>query len=244
MRMMGKFLDFGFKSVSAQEKKGMVKTVFSSVASKYDLMNDLMSLGMHRCWKKSLLSELNLRAGLLDIAGGTGDISKLFIDAGGKYSVVCDINEEMVKFGSERLTGYKSISWTIGDAENLPFPDATWEQCVISFGIRNVPYIDKALQEAYRVLKIGGRFICLEFSDVTLPVLSQLYDFYSFNIIPKLGHYVASNEEAYQYLVESIRKFPNAQKFALMIQEAGFSNVYYYKMTFGVVAIHIGYKSK
>jgi demethylmenaquinone methyltransferase/2-methoxy-6-polyprenyl-1,4-benzoquinol methylase len=234
---------FGFKEVEAFQKESLVQGVFSSVAPKYDIMNDLMSFGLHKIWKRDLISEISPSGGdiLLDVAGGTGDVAHRFLQAGGSSAVVVDLNEEMLKEGQAKLSDPR-LSWVHANAEALPFEDNSFDYYTISFGIRNVTNIDKALAEAYRVLKPMGKFLCLEFSQVNTPVLSRLYDFYSFNIIPKIGKMVAGDEEAYRYLVESIKNFEPAPRFAKLIEHAGFESVGYTKLTFGVVAIHVGYK--
>jgi 2-methoxy-6-polyprenyl-1,4-benzoquinol methylase len=247
---------FGFKDVGEQQKKEAVLNVFHSVADTYDLMNDAMSLGIHRVWKDEFIKMLapGPRTKLLDVAGGTGDISFRFLEHVGKEALtsedgasvtVCDINNSMLKVGEERAQklGHKNgISWVEGDAQELPFPDSTFDCYTIAFGIRNVVRIDLALSEAYRVLKPGGRFMCLEFSKVSPPELESLYDMYSFQVIPPLGKLLAGDWDSYQYLVESIRKFPDQDRFAGMLKEAGFRFVKYENFTFGVAAIHSGYK--
>ena len=243
---------FGFRRVDETERQGLVNRVFASVAERYDLMNDLMSGGLHRLWKRDLVAELNPPRGnqpfrLLDVAGGTGDISLRYARASGPNStaVLCDISPEMIAVGQRRVeeVGLSGrISLTEGNAEALPFPDRSFDAYTIAFGIRNVTHIDKALQEAYRVLKIGGRFLCLEFSEVQVPILDRLYDFHSFEVIPRLGKAVAGDAESYRYLVESIRKFPKQERFAQMVRDAGFSRVSYRNLTGGVAAIHSGWK--
>nr|XP_012611985.1 2-methoxy-6-polyprenyl-1,4-benzoquinol methylase, mitochondrial isoform X4 [Microcebus murinus] len=199
---------FGFETVLEEEKKGKVYHVFESVAKKYDVMNDMMSLGIHRVWKDLLLWKMRPIPGtqLLDVAGGTG------------------------------------LSWVLGDAEELPFNDDKFDIYTIAFGIRNVTHIDQALQEAHRVLKPGGRFLCLEFSQVNNPLISRLYDLYSFQVIPVLGEVIAGDWKSYQYLIESIRRFPSQEEFKEMIEDAGFHKVTYESLTSGIVAIHSGFK--
>lgn len=258
---------FGFKHVREEEKSQMVGNVFSSVASNYDLMNDLMSGGLHRLWKDRLVSMLNPFPGMkhLDVAGGTGDVAFRILD--GISSIkrranqdprndhlleetqihVCDINPNMLNVGRKRaiergLGEDKSLIWVEGDAEALSFEDNTMDGYTIAFGIRNVTHIEKVLSEAYRVLKHGGRFLCLELSHVEAPVFKELYDYYSFSVIPALGELVAGDRESYQYLVESIRRFPPQEKFASMIVDAGFQKVEYENLVGGVVAIHSGLK--
>jgi len=253
---------FGEKTVPLSDKQGMVDEVFHSVAKRYDLMNDLMSGGLHRAWKDALVTAVNPppkgRPGrlekesdrdfaLLDLAGGTGDIAFRVVEAGGvnTHVTVCDINAEMLAVGRERaeargLDGL--VTFEQGNAEELPYPDRSFDCVTIAFGIRNVPRIDRALAEAHRVLKIGGRFLCLEFSSVDVPGLDRIYDLFSFQVIPRIGQAVTGDREAYQYLVESIRKFPKPKAFAQMIETAGFRRVSFKTMTGGVVALHSGWK--
>jgi demethylmenaquinone methyltransferase/2-methoxy-6-polyprenyl-1,4-benzoquinol methylase len=243
---------FGYRTVPLAEKQTHVDTVFHSVARRYDLMNDLMSGGLHRAWKDALVTAVNppktgREFALLDLAGGTGDIAFRTVAAGGGNTrvVVCDINEEMLAVGRERAAqrGYdQAVTFEQGNAEELPYPDRSFDCVTIAFGIRNVPRIDRALAEAYRVLKIGGRFLCLEFSAVDVPGLDRLYELYSFQVIPRVGQAVTGDREAYQYLVESIRKFPKPQGFARMIEAAGFRRASFTQMTGGVVAMHSGWK--
>ncbi|XP_042297919.1 2-methoxy-6-polyprenyl-1,4-benzoquinol methylase, mitochondrial [Sceloporus undulatus] len=274
---------FGFQTVSEAEKGEKVYQVFENVAKKYDLMNDSMSLGIHRVWKDILLRHMNPYPGtqLLDVAGGTGDIAFRFINSvrsqrehqvrqklrshqnlswqeitnlyqeeehqslGGSQVVICDINAEMLKVGKQKSQhlGYsEGLSWVVGNAEELPFNDDKFDIYTIAFGIRNVTHIDQALQEAYRVLKPGGRFLCLEFSQVNNSIISSLYDLYSFQVIPVLGEVIAGDWKAYQYLVESIRRFPAQDEFKEMIEDAGFLKVEYQNLSSGIVAIHSGFK--
>jgi demethylmenaquinone methyltransferase / 2-methoxy-6-polyprenyl-1,4-benzoquinol methylase len=242
---------FGSRSVPLEDKQALVDDVFHSVARRYDLMNDLMSLGLHRAWKDALITALDppKRApfALLDIAGGTGDIALRALEAGGDQTrvTVCDINPDMLAVGRERATKLADgdlITFAEGNAEALPFPDRSFDAVSIAFGIRNVPRIDAALAEAFRVLKIGGKFLCLEFSAVDVPGLDRLYDFYSFNVIPALGRTVAGDAESYRYLVESIRRFPKPDAFADMLRAAGFRRVSYQQMTGGIVALHSGWR--
>ncbi|CAO2629212.1 2-methoxy-6-polyprenyl-1,4-benzoquinol methylase, mitochondrial [Lemmus lemmus] len=206
---------FGFETVSEEEKGGKVYQVFESVAKKYDVMNDMMSLGIHRAWKDLLIRKMHPLPGtqLLDVAGGTGDIAFRFLRyVQGSLVTVCDINREMLKVGKQKAVdqGHTAgLAWVLGDAEELPFDDDKFDVYTIAFGIRNVTHIDRALQEAHRVLKPGGRFLCLEFSQVNDPLISRLYDLYSFQVIPVIGEVIAGDWKSYQYLVESIRKFPN-----------------------------------
>jgi demethylmenaquinone methyltransferase / 2-methoxy-6-polyprenyl-1,4-benzoquinol methylase len=237
---------FGFQTVKESEKAGMVKGVFDSVADQYDLMNDVMTVGIHRSWKNSLIDSLNPRAGmkLLDMAGGTGDIGFRFLDrCPGGHVTICDINAEMLRVGQKRAlaAGYDTRSdFVCGDAMALPFRDREMDAYTIAFGIRNVTRIDEALSEAYRVLKPGGKFLCLEFSPTVVPILQKGYDAYSYNVMPKLGELIANDRDSYQYLAESIRRFPTPTKFETMIKAAGFSRVNHRTMTAGFVAIHSG----
>jgi demethylmenaquinone methyltransferase/2-methoxy-6-polyprenyl-1,4-benzoquinol methylase len=234
---------FGFETINESEKESRVRGVFDSVANKYDLMNDFMSAGLHRLWKQEMVAKLSPRDGqkILDVAGGTGDIAFRIRDKADALVTVCDINQSMLNEGKNRaidqnrLTG---LDWICGNAEALPFEDASFDAYTIAFGIRNVTHVDKAIEEAYRVLKVGGRFLCLEFSQVPSPLLSKLYEKYSFHVIPWIGEKITGDRASYQYLVESIRKFPNQQKFTDMIKAAGFGNATYQNMTQGVVALH------
>jgi demethylmenaquinone methyltransferase/2-methoxy-6-polyprenyl-1,4-benzoquinol methylase len=248
----GRDTHFGFKTVDLDAKQGLVDDVFRSVARRYDLMNDLMSGGLHRAWKDALVTAVNPPRGdrpfgLVDVAGGTGDIAFRVVAAGGAGTrvTVCDINPEMLAVGRERAIERgldDAVAFVDGNAEALPFPDRSFDACTIAFGIRNVPRIDAALAEAYRVLRPGGRFLCLEFSTVDVPGLDTLYDLYSFNVIPALGRSVAGDADAYRYLVESIRRFPKPQAFAAMISAAGFRRVSARPLTGGVVALHSGWR--
>ncbi|KAK7933419.1 hypothetical protein WMY93_004315 [Mugilogobius chulae] len=274
---------FGFETVLEEEKAQKVYQVFENVAQKYDVMNDAMSLGIHRLWKDVLLHAMNPQPGarLLDVAGGTGDIAFRFLkyiesqeekmrrreakimqtpswqDISTSYAgeqdavpqeskaVVCDINKEMLKVGKQKADSMgitTGLSWVVGDAEELPFGDNEFDIYTIAFGIRNVTHIEQALQEAQRVLKPGGRFMCLEFSKVSNPLLSKIYDAYSFQVIPVLGEVIAGDWKSYQYLVESIRKFPDQEEFKDMIDDAGFYCVRYHNLTGGIVALHSGFK--
>jgi demethylmenaquinone methyltransferase/2-methoxy-6-polyprenyl-1,4-benzoquinol methylase len=242
--------NFGFERVALAEKQGRVDDVFRSVAKRYDLMNDLMSAGLHRAWKAQLIAMLRppqARAFRhLDVAGGTGDIAFRALAAGGAgtHVTVLDINEAMLRVGAERA-GHRfdgRIDFVTGNAETLPLPAATFDAYTIAFGIRNVPRIDAALAEAHRVLKPGGRFLCLEFSKVDLPLLDKIYDAYSFHVIPRLGARVAGDADSYRYLVESIRQFPTPGAFAGMIEAAGFRHVTHRLLSGGIVAIHSGWK--
>ncbi len=239
---------FGFKEVNAADKANMVGQVFSNVASKYDIMNDLMSFGVHRMWKNIMLDELSPRSGtkLLDVAGGTGDIAFRFLNKISNADVtICDINKEMLKEGKARAIDrgiLSNINWLCGDAEKLPVEDNSFDYYTIAFGIRNVTNIQKALEEAFRVLKPGGRFLCMEFSHVENEMLRSCYDAFSFNVIPKIGKVIAKDEASYQYLVESIRKFPQQEEFKKMIELAGFENVKYKNLSGGIVALNSGWK--
>jgi demethylmenaquinone methyltransferase/2-methoxy-6-polyprenyl-1,4-benzoquinol methylase len=247
-----KTTSFGFREVSEDARQGLVNEVFSEVADRYDLMNDLMSAGLHRIWKDDLITMLAPPKAaqpfsLLDVAGGTADIALRFAHAGGSgcRAVVCDISPEMLSVG-RRKVGDANLSDRIelvqGNAETLPFANRSFDACTISFGIRNVTHIDRALAEAYRVLKTGGRFLCLEFSHVDVPILDRLYDLHSFQVIPRLGELTAGASEPYRYLVESIRKFPPQEQFAGMIRAAGFERVTYRNLVGGIAAIHSAWR--
>ncbi|RCL02329.1 MAG: 4-benzoquinol methylase [Candidatus Tokpelaia sp. JSC189] len=242
---------FGFKQVDALEKQNLINEVFHSVARKYDIMNDVISVGMHRLWKDAMaiwLSPPETHSWhVLDVAGGTGDIAFRILKASRyhAHATVLDINNSMLEVGRERavkksLTDY--IDFVEANAEFLPFTDNYFDAYTIAFGIRNVPHIDKALEEALRVLKPGGRFICLEFSEVEMPILDKLYDFWSFHGIPRIGQMIAGDASSYRYLVESIRRFPRQKDFSAMIGNAGFSRVSYRNLTAGIAAIHSGWK--
>ncbi len=238
---------FGFTEVDPAEKVGLVRAVFDSVAERYDLMNDLMSAGVHRLWKATLLDLLKPRPGqvLLDVAGGTGDIAFRFLKAGGSQVHVCDINESMLRVGRDRAINggvLDGIDWVTADAEKLPIASRSVDAYTIAFGLRNVSGIDAALAEAHRVLKPGGRFFCLEFSHVVVPLLREAYDAYSFTLLPKIGRVVANDEAAYRYLVESIRKFPDQESLVQRISAAGFGQVRYRNLTGGIAAIHSGWR--
>ncbi|HZS65380.1 MAG TPA: bifunctional demethylmenaquinone methyltransferase/2-methoxy-6-polyprenyl-1,4-benzoquinol methylase UbiE [Xanthobacteraceae bacterium] len=252
MRQREEETHFGFREVPLAEKQRLVDSVFSSVARRYDLMNDLMSGGLHRLWKDALVTAVNPPKSdrpfaLLDVAGGTGDIAFRVVKAGGAGTrvTVVDINGEMLAAGRQRADerGHdEAVTFVEGNAEALPFPDRRFDAVTVAFGIRNVPRIEQALREAHRVLKIGGRFLCLEFSSVDVPGLDALYDFYSFNVIPQLGRAVAGDAEAYRYLVESIRRFPRPKIFARMMESAGFRRVSFTPMSGGIVALHSGWR--
>ena len=239
---------FGFKDVPEGEKAGMVHGVFTRVANKYDIMNDVMSVGIHRLWKDAMMDWLAPRPGqkLLDVAGGTGDIAFRFLKrAPGAEATVLDMTESMLVEGQKRAEAENMadrLSWVVGDAMALPFAGNTFDVYTISFGIRNVTRIPDALAEAYRVLKPGGRLMVLEFSQLPNPAMQWAYDRYSFNVIPLMGQIVANDRDSYQYLVESIRKFPDQEAFAAMIRQAGFAQVKYRNLTMGVAALHSGWK--
>ena len=263
MPQTGENTDFGFQQVALGDKQARVNDVFDSVARRYDLMNDLMSGGLHRAWKGVLVTALNppkarsspdspaMRGAqpfaLLDLAGGTGDVAFRAIEASGAdlRATVVDINPDMLDVGRARA-GERglddAITFVEGNAEALPFPDRSYDAVTVAFGIRNVPRIEAALKEAHRVLRIGGRFLCLEFSTVDVPGLDALYDFYSFNVIPALGRAVTDDEAAYRYLVESIRRFPRPEAFSDMMRSAGFARVSFQRMTGGIVALHSGWR--
>jgi len=242
---------FGFRDVPEIEKEALVRQVFSSVAHRYDMMNDLMSGGVHRFWKDAMVEWLNPQPGMkvLDVAGGTGDIAFRIANAarvrGGEAEiVVCDINAEMLGEGVTRAkaAGENAIEWVCGYAERLPIPDSSMDAYTIAFGIRNVTHIDAALREARRVLKPGGRFLCLEFSRVEAPGLDALYERYSFSVLPRLGELVAKDGDAYRYLAESIKKFPPQAAFAKMIERAGLSRVKVRNLTGGIAAMHSAWR--
>ena len=238
---------FGFKTVEADEKQGMVRDVFSSVAGSYDVMNDLMSGGLHRLWKNDFVSRVhaNSSAAILDLAGGTGDIAVRLKAKTGASVTVCDINYEMLKAGIARQfdrAESDGLRWVCGNAEHLPVPNNSLDVITIAFGLRNVTDIQQALNDAYRALKIGGQFLCLEFSKVTNPLMAKIYDAYSFHVIPKIGELVAKDKNSYQYLVESIRMFPAQATLVGMMEKAGFARARYDNLTFGTVAIHQGWK--
>lgn len=244
---------FGFETVPLREKQGRVNEVFRSVARRYDVMNDLMSAGLHRPWKDAMATALDPPKSRafkhLDVAGGTGDVAFRILDRGGPrtHVTVLDINGDMLEVGRDRAhkrdSSYEGrIDFVEANAEDLPFEDKSFDGYTIAFGIRNVPRIERALAEAHRVLKTGGRFLCLEFSKVDVPGLDRIYDLYSFNVIPRMGGMVTGDRESYQYLVESIRRFPPPGLFAQMIEDAGFRRVSWKPMTAGVVCLHSGWK--
>jgi demethylmenaquinone methyltransferase/2-methoxy-6-polyprenyl-1,4-benzoquinol methylase len=243
---------FGFRDVPLGDKQALVDDVFHKVARRYDLMNDLMSGGLHRAWKDALVTTVDPPRSdrpfaLVDVAGGTGDVAFRVVAAGGEgtRATVVDINAEMLSVGRERAIERgldDAVAFVEGNAEDLPIPDRSQDACAIAFGIRNVPRIERALGEAYRVLKPGGRFVCLEFSTPDVPGLDALYELYSFNVIPALGRAVAGDAEPYRYLVESIRRFPKPHAFADLIRGAGFRRVSWSPMTGGIVALHSGWR--
>lgn len=246
-------VSFGFAEVAEDAKAGLVRGVFDRVAGRYDLMNDVMSAGVHRLWKQVMIDWLDPQPGqrLIDVAGGTGDVAQTFLDRAEKKArrrgalpasaIVCDINPSMLEAGAKRRVR-GDLVFTAGDAERLPFADGVADACTIAFGIRNVTHIDRALAEMRRVLKPGGRFLCLEFSHVVVAGLDTLYDTYSFRVIPRLGKLIAGDEPAYRYLVESIRRFPDQASFAKMIESAGFGRVSYRNLSGGIAALHSGWR--
>lgn len=241
---------FGEKQVTPDEKTALVRGVFDSVAEKYDLMNDLMSGGVHRLWKDRFVRMIRPRAGLhyLDVAGGTGDISFRIRRAAGADAriTVCDLDEAMLTVGRDRALdrGFAGgFTWVTGNAESLPLPDCSVDVYTIAFGLRNVTHIDTALAEAFRVLKPGGRFFCLEFSHVEDPAIARAYDAFSYGVIPRIGQIVARDRDSYQYLVESIRKFPPQAELCRRLQDAGFQGVKHENLSFGIAAIHRGFKA-
>ena len=243
---------FGFEDIDSAKRQQRVNDVFSRVADRYDLMNDLMSGGLHRLWKRDLISWLSPPRDdqpftLLDVAGGTADIALRCLDVAGTGSraIVCDISLEMLNAGRDKIAAANrqdQVALVQGNAETLPFPDRSLDAYSIAFGIRNVTHIDKALAEAFRVLKPGGRFLCLEFSEVQVAGLDDLYDLYSMKVIPELGQWAAGDRASYQYLVESIRKFPDQERFKKLIEQAGFAQVKYRNLTGGIAAMHSGWR--
>ncbi len=246
--MTDKTTHFGAQTVREEEKAGMVRSLFSDVANKYDIMNDVMSVGIHRIWKEAMMDWLAPRAGqkLLDVAGGTGDVSFKFLKrAGHGHATVCDLTEGMLIEGRKRAEAdamADSLDWVVGDAMALPFEDNTFDVYSISFGIRNVTRPQEALNEAYRVLRPGGRLMVLEFSQLPNPMMQKAYDLYSFNVIPRMGQLIANDRDSYQYLVESIRNFPDQDTFLGMVRAAGFEQAKYRNLTMGIAALHSGWK--
>ena len=244
----GRTTHFGFKDVAEDDKAGMVHGVFTNVASKYDIMNDVMSMGIHRVWKDALMDWLVPRDGqrLLDVAGGTGDVAFRFLGrAPDASATVLDMTESMLIEGQKRAEAAQiaeKLDWIVGDAMALPFEDNTFDRYTISFGIRNVTRIPDALSEAFRVLRPGGRLMVLEFSQLPNDGLQRLYDLYSFNVIPRMGQLIAGDRDSYQYLVESIRRFPDQETFAQMIRDAGFEQVSFRNLSMGIAALHSGWK--
>jgi len=249
MGMADKTTHFGFQEIPEQEKAGRVHGVFTSVASRYDVMNDVMSMGVHRVWKDAMMDWLAPRRNsrLLDVAGGTGDIAFRFLGRtrGTGHATVLDMTESMLVAGRQRAEAEQlsdHLDWVVGDAMALPLPDNSFDYYSISFGIRNVTRIPDALSEAYRVLRPGGRLLVLEFSQLPNPGMQWLYDRYSFNVIPPMGQAIAGDRDSYQYLVESIRRFPAQEPFADMIREAGFGQVRWRNLSMGIAALHSGWK--
>ena len=237
-------VDFGNKTVKKTDKQKLVNKVFNSVAQKYDLMNDITSIGIHRSWKNDLINWMAPQStqNLADIAGGTGDIAQKFIKAGGNTAHVFDINKEMIQIGKQKFKNLNKIAWTTASAENIPVSDNSFERATISFGLRNITDRNKSLQEIYRILKPGGRFICLEFSHIENDFLKKFYDVWSFKIMPLMGQKITGDKEAYTYLVESIRKFPTQAEVSQMLSVVGFSRVKYRNLSNGIVTLHSGWK--
>ncbi len=237
-------IDFGYKSVKKSDKQKLVNNVFNSVAHQYDLMNDITSLGVHRSWKNDLINWLapQKHQNLADIAGGTGDIAIKFINAGGKSAHIFDINKEMIEVSKKKYKNIRNLRWTIASAEDIPASDNSFERATMSFGLRNITDRNKSLQEIYRILKPGGRFICLEFSHLENDFLKKLYDLWSFKIMPFIGDKVTGDKEAYRYLVESIRKFPSQAELSQMLSQVGFSRVKYRNLSNGIVTLHSCWK--
>ncbi len=240
---------FGYRQVPKSEKPKLVAGVFHSVATKYDLMNDLMSLGAHRLWKRFTIQQSNVREGhrVLDVAGGTGDLARLFAPRVGKEGrvIVADINDSMLSVGRARLADsgiVGNVEFVQADAENLPFADDYFDCISIAFGLRNVTHMERALSSMYRTLKVGGRMLVLEFSHPTRPGLSKIYNAYSFSVLPLLGRLIAKDEASYRYLAESIRRHPKQNALKAMMTAAGFSNVDYFNLSGGIVALHKAYK--
>jgi len=239
--------DFGFERVPLEDKTQRVRRVFDAVAPRYDLMNDLMSVGVHRLWKSQMIRWLNPRPGqlLLDVAGGTGDIAERFVATPGTSAVVCDVNQAMLDAGRDRAIDrghIGEIAWLCGDAEALPVAGRRIDAVTIAFGLRNVTRMDAALAEMRRVLKPGGRFLCLEFSRLEVPLFERLYDLYSFSVLPRIGAVVTGDREAYRYLVESIRRFPDQRELARRMEAAGFEQVTVRNLSGGIAALHSGWR--
>ncbi|WP_373489116.1 class I SAM-dependent methyltransferase [Blastomonas sp.] len=243
---MSETVSFGYQDIDASEKAGRVGGIFSNVAGKYDIMNDAMSGGMHRLWKDRFVRRVKPRAGedILDMAGGTGDIAFRMV-ASGAHVTVADINQDMLDVGIDRAVkrGEDRLVWSCQDAETLKFPDRSFNAYTIAFGIRNVTHIDRALAEAHRVLRFGGRFYCLEFSSTEWPGFAEVYDAYSHHLVPRLGKAIAGDAESYRYLIESIRRFPKMPAFEQMIKDAGFTSTRVEPIMGGLVAIHSGWKA-
>ena len=239
-----KNIDFGYKIVKKKDKQNLVNNVFNSVADKYDLMNDITSLGIHREWKNNLINWMAPQKNqkLADIAGGTGDIARKFLNNGGHSAYIIDINEEMIKSGKVNKKSLKNIKWLVASAEDIPIVDNTFERATMGFGLRNITNRAKALKEVHRILKPGGRFICLEFSHVENDLIEEIYNFWSFKCMPYIGEKVAGDRGAYTYLVESIRQFPTQPELSEMFSEAGFSRVKYRNLSNGIVSLHSGWK--
>ena len=239
-----KNIDFGYKIVKKKDKQNLVNSVFNSVADKYDLMNDITSLGIHREWKNNLINWMAPQKNqkLADIAGGTGDIARKFLNNGGHSAYIIDINEEMIKSGKVNKKSLKNIKWLVASAEDIPIDDNTFERATMGFGLRNITNRAQALKEVYRILKPGGRFICLEFSHVENDLIEEIYNFWSFKCMPYIGEKVAGDRSAYTYLVESIRQFPTQPELSEMLSEAGFSRVKYRNLSNGIVSLHSGWK--
>ena len=240
-------VDFGYQNVPLSQKQDLVNSVFDSVASSYDIMNDLMSIGVHRLWKEALLDWMAPRPNqiLADLAGGTGDVSLKFLERGGQFAHVIDINEQMLAAGRKRKVMNKfqeRLNWLAGDAQDIPLADNSVDRVIIAFGLRNVPDRMKALNQIVRILKPGGRFCCLEFSHVKNPILSSVYDGWSFNILPKIGQLVAGEAQPYQYLVESIRRFPSEAELCSMMADTGMAQIKVRNLSGGIAAIHSGWK--
>lgn len=239
---------YGARTVRAEEKAGLVRDLFSDVANKYDIMNDVMSVGIHRIWKEAMMDWLAPRPGqrLLDVAGGTGDVSFKFLKrAGHGHATICDLTEGMMVEGRKRAEAADladSLDWVVGDAMALPFENNSFDVYTISFGIRNVTRPQEALNEAYRVLKPGGRLMVLEFSQLPNPMMQKAYDLYSFNVIPRMGQVIANDRDSYQYLVESIRNFPDQDTFLGMVRAAGFEQAKFRNLSMGIAALHSGWK--